>query len=216
MDEEPKTGSTSQPVRTPPVTSSPATPPQPMKKKGGKKKGLAFLLVIAAIGVGIFLIVKGSGDSKTETSPTPDSNLYDFATPDSTSTPEPVDREDVSIEVLNGTGIAREASYLQGKLADLGYTDIELGNADEQDNETTQVTFSSSTPDEVIDEITEELEGLYEDVETSTSRSQEDVDVQIITGLKKGQTPKPESTETPEASPTESPTPTPTPSPTGE
>lgn len=213
MDEEQKTETPEQTENPIPAPRQPTTPLQPMKKGKGKKKGLVFLLVVAAIGVGIFLIVRGSSGPKSEPSPTPDSNLYGFETSEPTSTPGPIDREDISIQILNGTGIAKEASFLQGKLAGLGYTDVDMSNAEEQDYETAQVTFSSDTPDEVVDEITEELEDIYKDVETTTSRSLEDVNVEIITGLRKGQTPKPEGTATPEPEETETPTPTESPEP---
>lgn len=210
MEEQNQTESQPQTQNPINIPKQPTTPPQAMKKEKGGKKGLVAILIVAAIGIGIFLIVKGSKNPKTEASPTPDSNLYDYETPKPTSSPEPVDRENISIKVLNGTGIAKEASYLQGQLADLGYKDIDMGNADDQDYEVTEVTFSQDTPDEVIDEITKELEKIYEDVKTTTSRSLEDVDVQIITGLRKGHTPKPQETSTPKPEKTESPTPSPT------
>jgi hypothetical protein len=94
---------------------------------------------------------------------------------------------------------------LQGELEDLGYSNIEVGNASSQDYEETRVTFSSSLDDAIVDEITELLEDTYQDVSVDTSSSQ-DVDVSIITGLRIGQTARPEETATPE--PTTSPTPT--------
>lgn len=168
------------------------------------------ILIVA--GVAGFLIFKGSS-SPSAPSPTP-SPFTEGTSTVSTPTPAPVDKSEIDIEILNGTGIAREASFLQGKLRDLDYTEIETGNAEDQDESetTTKVTFSSSVPEEVVDEITEELEGIYQEVDVRTSRSLA-VDIQIITGLRKGQT-APSPTPTPEASPSPSPTPSPSPSPT--
>jgi len=195
------------PVNTPAPAQTVSTP-EPQGKKGGKKNLFIFLGILAVIGVGIFLI--SSGSSSPDASPSPESDLYDFATPEPTATPEPADRTEISIEVLNGTGISGEASYLQGKLRGLGYEDIETGNADDQDNETTTVVFSEDVPDEIVEEITEKLEDTYEEVDASTSRSSTGADIKIETGLKKGQTPKPESTSSPE--PTDEPTESATPS----
>lgn len=189
------------PVNTPAPAQSVSTP-DPLKKKGGKKNIFIILGILAAIGIGIFLISSGSSSPDAEASPSPKSDLYDFASPEPTESPEPADRTEISIEVLNGTGIAGEASFLQGKLRTLGYEDIDTGNADSQDNETTTVTFSEDVADEIVEEITEELERIYEEVDASTSRSTTGADIKIETGLKKGQTPKPESTETPEATDT--------------
>lgn len=187
------------------------SPPQPMRKEGGSKKWLILIIVVLLIAAGIYLIVRGiTGSSSSQPSPTP--SFAPIETPTPTASSEPVDKSTVSISVENGTGIANEASYLQGKLANLGYTDVEVGNADSQDNSTTTVTFSSTLGSSAVDEITKELEDIYEDVNVNTSRSQTDFDVIIITGLRKGQTPKPSPTATPEA--TESPSPSPSASPT--
>ena len=129
-------------------------------------------------------------------------------------------KEKVSIEVLNGTGIAGEAGFLQGKLKTLGYSKIEAGNASNQDNEATSVVFSDKLPDSIVEEITKLLEDTYKTVKTRTSSSGS-VDVSITTGMRKGATPKPSITATPTPTPkatsTASPTPTlsPSPSPTG-
>ena len=166
---------------------------------------LGMLLVAAVAG---WFIFKGS-KSPSSLSPTPTPFIEGTSTI-STPTPVPVDKSEIEIEVLNGTGIAREASFLQGKLRDLDYTEIETGNVEDQDeSETvTKVTFSSSVSEEVVDEITEELEEIYKEVDVRTSRSLE-VDIQIITGLRKGQA-APSPTPTPEASPSPTPSPTPT------
>jgi len=110
------------------------------------------------------------------------------------------------------SGISGEAAYLQGQLRSLGYTDIILGNAASQDHEATEVTFKSGLNEQAIDELTEKLKGLYDDVNVKASSTQTK-DVVIITGLRKGQTPRPSATATPTASPTATSSPTPAPSP---
>jgi hypothetical protein len=54
---------------------------------------------------------------------------YEEPTRIPTPTQEPIEREGVSMQILNGTGIEGEASYLQGRLRNLGYEDIEVANA---------------------------------------------------------------------------------------
>ncbi len=204
------------PVRTQ-TQSKVSFPSSPRKKKQVNKRIFVVLGVLLVAGVAGWFIFKGS---KSPSSPSPTPTPFTKGTSTiSTPTPAPpVDKSEIEIEVLNGTGIAREASFLQGKLRDLDYTKIETGNVEDQDeSETvTKVTFSSSVSEEVVDEITEELEEIYKDVDVRTSRSLE-VDIQIITGLRKGQT-APSPTPTPEVSPTPTPTgtltPTPTPDPT--
>ncbi len=178
-------------------------------KEKSSKAGLIILIVVALLGVGIFLLTKRAGEKEIAPTETPTVT----SSPLPTASAEPIDRAEVSIEVQNGTGISGEAAYLQGQLRSLGYTDITVGNASSQDNEATTVTFKSGLNKEVVDEITAKLEALYEDVTTKTSSTQTK-DVVIITGLRKGQTPRPSATATPKASPTATSTSTPSPSPT--
>lgn len=200
------------------LSSNPSVgfPSQRQPQKGNKRKVLFIIL-----GVIIVLAILGSiwfvlSDSQEEITPTPTpfvdslTNFDEFENTEPEETEE-IKRDEITIKVLNGTGISGEASYLQGKLGALGYSDIETGNATSQDNEATSVTFPDSLSKTAVEEITKELESIYEEVETDTSSSA--TKVEIITGLRKGQTPKPSATATPKASAT--PTPTPSPSPSG-
>ncbi len=115
------------------------------------------------------------------------------------------------IEVLNGTGIPGAASFLQDELKDLGFEDIEAGNADNQDQEETIVTYSRELNSAIADEITKKLEELYDSVRTRKATLSGDFDVSITTGPRKGGTatasPKATTTSSPKASATASPTP---------
>lgn len=135
-------------------------------------------------------------------------------TPEPTPIPEPVDKSDINIIILNGTGIAGEAGFLQEKLEDLGYVGIEVANAEDTDHEVTVVIFSPSLQDEIKDEILGELEDIYETVESETSEL-DDSDIEITTGLRVGQTPKPDVEGASDSDTDESPSPTPTAEPTG-
>jgi len=189
--------------------------PEAPRKKGKKKVvwvifGMAFVAI--AVLAGFYIL--GNGEETPEPSPTPFVSGFDETLGETTdATPEPtVDKAKVSIEVLNGTGVSGEAGFLQTKLKALGYSDIEAGNADNQNNKTTQVTFSSSLADSVVEEILQELKSLYQEVNDKTSSTQS-VDVQIITGLRKGQTAKPSATPTVTPTPTATSSATPTPTP---
>ncbi|MFC1625791.1 LytR C-terminal domain-containing protein [Patescibacteria group bacterium] len=185
---------------------------------GQKKKGnaartlvvLGILVLVAALG---FVIFKGASN-KTEETPSPAGDTLSTPTVSEPSpTAEPVDKTEVSVQVLNGTGIAGEAGLLQTKLEKLGYADIKVGNAESQDQTTTKVTFSSTLSSEVVDEITTSLKETYKEVSTVTS-STGTYDVVITTGLRVGTTPIPSASPTPASTPTASPTATPTASPT--
>lgn len=203
-----------QSVEQPREEMSPVSFPQPaQRKKGGIGKFIIIFLGLAILGVIGFLVFKGvSGGTATPTE-TPSVESISGSTSGSSATetpsPEPTDKSSVSVKVENGTGIAGEAGYLQGILANLGYTKIEVGNADTQDNTATQITFSADLSQSVIDEITNKLNSLYEDVQTKTSSTQTSSDVIIVTGLRKGATAKPAATNLPAATDTPAPSATP-------
>ena len=188
--------------------------PLSQQKPQKKNNMLVFIILGIVILVGgiIFFITKGKKESEL-VSPTPTSGGITISTPSATSTTAPKLKADISIEVLNGTGATGDAGYLQGMLRSLGYTDVEVGNATQTGQTITTVTFSDTIDEANKNIIQTELEKLYEDVTVKTSTTL-DFDASIVTGLKKGQTPKPSATATPKATTTASPSPSGSASPT--
>ena len=193
-------------------------PPAPMKSQNsrGPVRAIVGILVLIVFIIAGFFIFKGTGTP--EESPSPSPIIRGVTTEDETQTPTPtpeaVDKTKVTIEVQNGTGITGDAGYLRDILKNLGYEKFELGNASTQDYITTSVTYLKDLSKTVQDEITEKLKETYKEVDVKASSTGK-VDVLIVTGLKKGSTPKAVSTPTPQATPTASPSssPTATPSP---
>lgn len=193
------------------------------KKKFNKK--LLFIpavVVVLLVVAGLLIFKEDEFVLSPEPSPTPFEEV--IQTPSPTPEQTEVDREEISIKVLNGTGIKGEAAFLQKEMGELGYDDVDIGNASQQDRTTTEVTFRPSVPDAAVDEVTDKLKELYKDVETDTDAAA-DRDIQIITGLRPGQSlpteaPEPKITSTPTptgtitVTPTASPTPTNSPTPT--
>lgn len=197
-------------------TTGPAAPEVgfPLSQPKPKVKSNKWLFIIIGLlilgGGGIYFFTRGAKEEKTTPSPTVSGVATSTPTP--TPTLNPSDRKDISIEIQNGTGISGEAAFLQGALKNLGYSDIKIGNSENQDNTSTTVTFGKSVPQAVKDEITAKLESIYANVNVKSSSTQT-VDVLIVTGLRKGATAKPSPTATPKASPTASPTASPAPAP---
>jgi len=195
------------------VMFSPIPVKSPKKKMTKTFLGI-FILVIFVIGG--FLIFKDNKPGSSEVTPTPlvrGVNDTETPTPTASPTPKAIERGKVSIEIENGTGIAGEAAYIRDILKGIGYADFKLGNTSSQDFVTTSVTFGKGVSQDVQDEITEKLKGVYKEVDAKTS-STSTVDVMVITGLRKGSTPKATATPTTSASPTSSPTASPSPTPT--
>lgn len=194
-----------------PTVGFPVMPTQKPKSGGGK---LIFIIlgILILIGLGVFLFARNGSEGEVTISPTPTEFMEETPTPDESGTPTPtttsIDKTDLKIEVKNGTGISGEAAFLQTKLKALGYSNISTGNAESQEETVTTVTFSKTAPTTVVDEIKKSLESNYEEVTVKTSSSQSATAV-IVTGLRKGVTPKPTGTTTPTPTATKTPTATP-------
>ena len=190
----------------PKFSSEPAVGRRERQKrpKVNKKILLTTAIVILIVLGGVFLL----REPKLEVEPIPNEDLSQEVvdTPTPTATLTPINKKDIRIEVLNGTGIAKAAAFLQEELNKLGYSNIDVGNVDDEKFTETEVTFSRTINQEIKDEINEKLEELYKDV-TVKEGSLEDFDIRIIAGLRKGQV---LPTDTPSPSPTKVTSPTPT------
>ena len=177
-------------------------PKQPSRKSPKfSKMAIAIVGVVIILAVGGFALfwVTGNSDSNEGSSlgiaPTPTSAPTSTPTP----TPEVIDKKQVKVEILNGTGTAGDAGRAQSELEDLGYSNIEVGNADEQDETRTTVTHASNIGDESIDEIVEALEKVFEDVVAKRGTATGGFDISITTGprLRGAATPTPSSSSEP-------------------
>ncbi len=99
--------------------------------------------------------------------------------PTDTPTPTPaIDREELRVKVLNGSGIAGKASEVEAILQDLGYADIVTGNADSFDYETTELQLSKEYED-ALTVIQEDLAD-YVDISDAETIDDEDETADVI------------------------------------
>jgi len=174
--------------------------PSPAGKRGSRgssKKVLKWLFgaigVLLIVGAGGWFLYMNYSGGEAEPTPTPSvGGLSSFRTPEplgpeptAAATAEPVAKAKVRIEVLNGTGKAGEAGYLKTKLEALGYEEITAGNADDQDQTRTTVTFSEGVGQEVQDEVTELLEDIYDQVRARKG-TLENYEISVVVGVRKG------------------------------
>ncbi len=114
----------------------------------GKKVivGLVIGLAVGLIAGGVVWLVSGGsadvGMFKPKPTATP-TQVPPTPTPEASPTPD-LDRADLSIEVLNGSGEPGAAGDAEAILEDAGYEMIETGNADSYDYEQTQVSVKES------------------------------------------------------------------------
>lgn len=201
-----------------PAHPSVGTPIPPQAKSQGSNssvvKWIVLILIILAVIAGLvwFFVIRGSNEIKEGIPVVTPSPTVQFSEPTPTPVVEAVDKTQVSVKVLNGTGIAGEASYLQGKLKGAGWEKITVGNADEQNKTQTEVKFGSGIDPTTQGELLTLLRNIYTSVTGSTSTSLDELEIVITTGLRKGVTPKPSPTVKPTSAvaPTVTSAPTPT------
>jgi len=187
--------------------------PQPtQKKKGGFGKFVIIFLGLAILAVIAYLVFKGvsGGDAEPTATPSVESSS-DTSEIIDTETPAPsptTDKSTISVKVLNGTGITGEAGFLQDIFKTLGYSKIEVGNATDQSNTSTEISYSSDLAQDLMDEVTAKLKTVYQTVTTKTSSGQAS-DIVVTTGLRKGATPKPSAAASTSPKPSTSPSPSP-------
>lgn len=146
-----------------------------VERKNNKSKNLILFLVVfllvAILSALFYLFATGvlkfeQKDSEQEVAPT------------EAPTPTPVaaefDRAELSVQVLNGSGVSGAAGVMETFLADAGYENIEIGNADGSDfeNITIQIKkefedFAELISEDLSDEyiVNEDYELLDEDSE---------------------------------------------------
>lgn len=180
------------------------------EKKGNLVKWIiAGVGVIAIVVIGAIFVLRPPAETDTITESEDQGNvLQAVATPqpaeepESTPspTPEPVEKSEIAIQVLNGSGTPGDASLTADALEEIGFEDIEAANADEQDETETTLTYSSDVPQQIVDEIEAALEELFETVRVRRGTVSDDFDIRVLTGPKKNSTSDTSDTEDNETS----------------
>lgn len=186
-------------------TSNSSFSTQPGAKKNRNKVIIAIIVIVALIAG--FLLYRNIAGRQTEKEDT-----VETSKPTKTATPTPeLNKDDLKIQILNGTGTEGEATKVADLLKDAGFTNIETDNADSYDNTTTIISAKSGAL-EFAEEMKEALSEDFDSITVDEDLDEDsDFDVVITTGREKTEedtTPTPTGAET-----TETPTPSPTPAP---
>lgn len=164
-----------------PADTSSIFGPTPEEASKGNKKLFWVLIVVfaflgaAAGGAGIYLQNRPS----VEPAPSP--------TPEATTLPSPspetsLNREDISIQVLNGSGVTGAAGKAKDYLEGLGYTVDNVGNANSSDYTQTEISTTPSAQ-KYADMLTEDLKSKYSvSDQVGSLDSDSNYDVVIILG----------------------------------
>jgi len=162
-------------------TSFSTKPKNPTKKKQ---------LIIAAVVVALLLVSylvfgRGGGEESKE-----EKEEVTTEQPTATPTEEPeIVKEDLSVQVLNGSGTEGGAGDFAEILEGLGYAEADTDNADNYDYEDVTIQVKDTDEGEAIyDALREDLENedyIVNDIETLDEDSE--YDVVVIIGIQEGE-----------------------------
>jgi hypothetical protein len=167
--------------------------PEPVEKsaevyKESKKPILIIatiiLIVVAVVGVLIYLLISASKKATPGSAPQiPVVISPTMVTPvTATATEGAVLKSDIKIKILNGSGITGLAGKTGDNLKALGYTNIEIGNAEGPTVTATDVIFSGRVTQAVKEEIVTELQKTFTGIETRQTPPVNTLDVLITIG----------------------------------
>lgn len=144
---------------------------------------LAIGIVVTCLVAGAVILLATSGNLKMPSlgaKPTP--TATPTVAPTATPVPEEVKKEDLTIQVLNGSGIPGVAGKMKTLLEEQGYTVKDTGNADTYDFEATEIQVKAGK-DAVFKLLEADLKENYT-LSSSPATLSEDVpyDVRIIVG----------------------------------
>lgn len=105
-------------------------------------------------------------------------------TPTPTPLPKEVAKTDLKVSIENGTGTAGQAGKVKDLLSGIGYSTITTGNAESNDHDKTEITFSSQVSATQQQEIKNLLLATFTAVTTKVDNQATD-DITIITGSEK-------------------------------
>lgn len=139
---------------------------------------LPVVLIAGALIGGVFIYRAGTGEETVQKA-----SSLPVGTSESRPIPGPK-REDLKLQVLNGGGVAGNASKAKSFLEGVGYKDVATANADNYDYKTTIITVKKSKKD-YGDLLAKDLVKNYEATISSTFLNEKNsFDAVVTIGLK--------------------------------
>ena len=144
----------------------------------GLLKVIALSLVLAALFFTGFVLY----DQQSKQKPADDKLAVVTAAPTPTPIVETVAKDELTVQILNGTGTPGQAGQVESLLTENDFTKIEVGNASQQGNQVTEVVVSKRVSEEIQSELIEILEEDFSKVELASSNEESEYDIVITTG----------------------------------
>ena len=167
--------------------SSPEDNSESIKKRFQVK--IRYFLVLTVVVIIIIIVVIGFLALKKPAPVTYIPPNPPEATSTATFEPSPSEvptltKDQIKIQILNGTTLQGQAGLVQTKLENIGYSGIQTGKAQTPDHVITQVDISKNVSDQNRQEIESTLKNLFAEIKTDIKDLQ-DFEVIITTGKQK-------------------------------
>ncbi|HWY79464.1 MAG TPA: LytR C-terminal domain-containing protein [Candidatus Sulfotelmatobacter sp.] len=146
------------------------------------------LFLLGALTVGaINLNLLPFQQQKTNSIPVKNLNKSNKPTIQITSPPPTVDKQilakkNITLYLVNGSGINGQATLLKQHLVSLGYVNIQISNEQNINSKDTIVIFSNNVNNKLKEEIVTALQSLFTQVNSQATASASTYDVSITTG----------------------------------
>lgn len=150
---------------------------------GNMKKIILVVLLLLVGGALIFFGIKAAGKFMGGSDGVEvEVELVEETTPAPTATPEAtIEKSEVEVSVLNGTGTPGQAGKAKAVMEDLGFEDVTVGNATSKNATVTTVEFSSDIPASLRKEIVDALDEVFDEVEEEVNED-EKMTITVTTG----------------------------------
>lgn len=93
-----------------------------------------------------------------------------------------LNKSDIRIQILNGSGIAGQATTIKNQLVAQGFTNIQTGNAQGVNSTTTIAIFANQVPQSFRDSILSVLNGTFTTIDSHQIPTSDTFEVSITTG----------------------------------
>jgi hypothetical protein len=141
------------------------------------------LIGLAVVGATYYLLKYQFNQPELSATPAPSSQPLSESTPVPTATPIAIDRGEVTVRVLNGSGKTGLAATAANTLKDLGYKTDKTGNATNSAFPQTVVRVKKDKTD-ILNALIQDLKPDYEAVASTDLKDADTVDAEIILGTK--------------------------------
>ena len=94
---------------------------------------------------------------------------------------EEISKDNLKIQILNGTGIAGQAQDLADLLSLDNFTNISLGNSENKQDTSATVSFKENVAETIKSNLIQKLEEIFAEVQVKTLQ-ESDFDIEITTG----------------------------------